>query len=76
MAQQQIMKEVDEQQYQVDGKRLPEYLQRREAKVDSRYTAAIRAKAHIVSKRILIKGKLRMMEMQFDEWRTRSASPD
>lgn len=70
----QLMKEVDDRQYQVDGKRLPEYLQRREAKADSRYNAAIRAKAHIVSKRILIKGKLRMMEMQFDEWRTRSAN--
>lgn len=70
----QLMKEFDERQYQVDGKRLPEYLQRREAKADPRYNAAIRAKARVVAKRILIRGKLEMMKMQFDEWRTRSAN--
>ncbi|MBD78093.1 MAG: hypothetical protein CL840_03980 [Crocinitomicaceae bacterium] len=69
-----LMKEVDERQYHIDGKRLPEYLQRREAKADSRYNAAIRAKAGIVAKRTLLKGKVKMMEMQFDEWRTRSAN--
>ena len=68
-----LMQEADEKFYQETKKRLPEYMQRREAQADERYVMTLRAKASAQSKRTILKGQIEMMKMQFDEWRTRSA---
>jgi hypothetical protein len=70
-----IMQEVDEAFAKNNaGKRLPEYLQRRDAKSDSRYADNIRAKAKAAAKQRMLRGAIKMKEMQFEEWRTRSAN--
>lgn len=69
-----LMQMADERFYAENKKRLPECLQRREAKADKRYTALIRNKARVTSKRMLLRGQIKIMEMQFDEWRTREAN--
>lgn len=56
-----------------NGKTLPEYLQRREAKADPKYMAATRALARVSSEKVLYRGKIAMLDKVFDEWRTRSA---
>lgn len=56
-----------------NGKALPEYLQRREAKADPQYMSAVRALAKASSLKTLYRGQLAKMDKEFDEWRTRSA---
>jgi hypothetical protein len=68
-----LMQEVDDKFYNETKKRLPEYLQRRDAKSDNRYIQTLRAKASAQARRIVLKGKIEMMKMQFEAWRTRAA---
>lgn len=69
-----LMKEHDEAfKAENNGKTLPEYLQRREAKADPRYMAATRALAQATYQKVLYRGKLASLDKKHDEWRTRSA---
>lgn len=68
-----LMQKADDDFYREYKKRLAEVLQRREAKADQSYINTIRAKAAAQARKTLIKGRVEMMKMQFDEWRTRSA---
>jgi hypothetical protein len=68
-----LMQKADDDFYKEFSKRLPEYLQRRDAKSDNRYILTMRAKAAAQSRKTVLKGKIEMMKMQFEEWRTRSA---
>lgn len=68
-----LMHQADEAFYRDFNKRLPETIQRREARRHDNYIQAIKAKAQTQGRKVLIKGRIEMMKMQFDEWRTRSA---
>jgi hypothetical protein len=68
-----LMQESDDKFYENCQKRLPEYMQRREAQSDQRYVMTLRAKGAAQSRRMVLRGQIEMMKMQFDEWRTRSA---
>lgn len=68
-----LMYQADEAFNAEYKKRLPETLQRREARRHDNYVQAIKAKAQAQGRKILIKGRIDMMKMVFDEWRTRSA---
>tara|TARA_Y100000310_G_scaffold92562_1_gene90210 strand:- start:2396 stop:2764 length:369 start_codon:yes stop_codon:yes gene_type:complete len=68
-----LMKEADDSFYELHKKRLPETLQRREAKRDPRYTKMIRAKASASRDKVTYRIQLDIMKMKFEEWRTRSA---
>jgi DNA replication initiation complex subunit (GINS family) len=68
-----LMHQADESFYRDFNKRLPEVLQRREARRHESYIQTIKAKAQVQGRKILVKGRIEMMRMQFDEWRTRSA---
>lgn len=70
----QLMKEHDEKFHQQYGKSLPEYIQRREAKSDKRYRQAINAKAALVAKKVMLKAQINILDMRYNEWRTRSAN--
>ncbi len=68
-----LMIVADEAFYAQEKKRLPEYLQRREAKADPRYINMIRAKSRAQERRTTLRGQIDIMKLKFEEWRTRSA---
>jgi hypothetical protein len=68
-----LMERADENFYKSEGKRLPEYLQRREAKSHPEFINMVRAKARAQEAKVVLKGQVELMKMKFDEWRTRSA---
>lgn len=70
----QLMKEHDAEHMKQYKKSAPEYWQRREAKSDSRYHQMIYAKAALVSRKIMLKAQINMLDMRYQEWRTRSAN--
>ncbi len=59
--------------FEKQQKRLPEVLQRRDAKANPEFTRMIRAKAQAQGQRTALKAQLDIMKMRFEEWRTRSA---
>lgn len=70
----QLMKEHDAAYLAQYNKTSPEYWQRREAKADPRYIARIQAKAALTARRTILKAKYHILEMRYNEWRTRSAN--
>lgn len=69
-----LMKEADDAFFAENRKRLPETLQRREARRHPNYTKMVRAKASASSDKVYLKMKADILKMKFDEWRTRSAN--
>jgi hypothetical protein len=67
-----LMYRSDEAFYTEFKKRLPEYLQRREAKSNPAYIQAVRAKARSQEAKVALRGEQDILKMKFDEWRTRS----
>lgn len=69
----QLMVKSDQDYYGEHKKRLPEYLQRREAKSHPDYVTMVRNKAAAQRDKSIFKGRIEILKMQFEEWRTRSA---
>jgi hypothetical protein len=69
----QLMVRSDNDYYKAFNKRLPEYLQRREAKSHPDYVTMVRSKASAQRDKTIYKGRIEILKMQFEEWRTRSA---
>lgn len=69
-----LMKEHDAKFISETKKSAPEYLQRREAKADPRFQQAVSAKASLVARRVMLKAKMNVFDMRYQEWRTRSAN--
>lgn len=70
----QLMKEHDAAHFATYNKSSPEYWQRREAKADPRYMERVYAKAALTSRRVMLKAQINILEMRYNEWRTRSAN--
>lgn len=70
----QLMQEYDATHLAKYNKSAPEYLQRREAKADPRYMSRVYAKSALAAKKTLLKARLNMLDMRYNEWRTRSAN--
>lgn len=68
-----LMQDADDAFFNEHKKRLPEVLQRREAKANPEFTRMIRAKAQAQCQRTALRAQLDVMKMRFEEWRTRSA---
>jgi hypothetical protein len=56
-----------------NNKAMPEYAQRRDAKAHPLYSQMINAKARAAEVKIVLVGKIEIMKMRFDAFRTRSA---
>jgi hypothetical protein len=69
----QLMIRADKAFRLANNKAMPEYAQRRDAKAHPLYSQMINAKARAAEVKIVLVGKIEIMKMRFDAFRTRSA---
>jgi len=69
-----LMIKADNQFFSEHKKRLPEVLQRRDARASPQYMNVVRAKARAQESKVSLRGQIDTMKMKFEGWRTRSAN--